>query len=104
MAAAVLFRKVQERGAICVKMALCIAMAVMVMATVYRVNDIVAKGNPVWLYNEENVGTIRAIKRDYALKEVADSCRPVAVAVSIAGTVAISGAYFWRKRKEEQDA
>lgn len=66
--AAFFFRQIRDKGGKLSKVALGIAAAVTIMSAVYHVNSIVYEFGPVWLYNEENMGTVGVVNGEYLLE------------------------------------
>lgn len=63
--AAFFFRRIRETGGGLSKAAVGIAAAVTVLSAVYHVNSIAFEFGPVWLYNEENMGTVGVVNGEY---------------------------------------
>lgn len=66
------FRQIRETGGRWSRTVLGIAAAVTVMSAVYHVNSIAFEFGPVWLYNEENMGTVGVVNGEYLLEGTTD--------------------------------
>ncbi|MCM1303783.1 MAG: hypothetical protein NC305_07890 [Lachnospiraceae bacterium] len=67
--AALLFRNVERDGGTLARAGIGIAAAVIVLSAVYHVDSIVCEMPPVYLYNEDNMGTVNVGGREYMLSE-----------------------------------
>lgn len=72
MFTAFFFRQAMKEGGTLFKASMGIAAAIVIFSAVYHVNDIANVFGPIWLYNEENMGTSGVVNGEYLLEGTTD--------------------------------